>query len=159
MSCSKNISELIKKHIPSYEVHDATNKTSDYLFRITKLCEKVTNVIVFAKYTETNKEYFNFLRRKQHIKKPMTLLFLYNTNIYLFEEPHLEQNIEGVIRCLSNCITLQKNICVICLEEKNEIVICSKCGSGCCEDCILKFLLETKKHVKCPVCKSFQFTR
>ena len=61
----------------------------------------------------------------------------------------LEDEEDDVIKTINEIKTYKTDECVICLENKNNILFCN-CGHICvCEKCI-----EIKRLTKCPVCKT-----
>ena len=160
MTDEQNIIQVIKKHLPNYKVYDATNKNSKELFKISNICENVSNLIVFCEYKDNNKQFFDHYRNKYNILEQLTILFLYNGNIRTFDDPNYKDKIEGIVRAVSDSINHKDAYgkCVICLEEKQETIVCGICGAVCCEECLLNTLYKTNKHVNCPICRSYMLT-
>jgi hypothetical protein len=162
------IEELIKKHLPNYRVRDVTLCDSKQLKVIAFVLRETMNDgdvkdIVFAKRTKKNKQFFldieNRLNQTNTENKSVhvNIIFMYDAELKAFEtDGNIEDGIEGIVRCLTNSVLDNGDVCVICNDRFREMVNCTLCGAKICNNCVANMpRMRVNQHIKCPVCKTY----
>ena len=55
-----SVRDIMKKHLPTYKVNDATQRSSMELSKIAKITKVTSNLIIYAQRNKKNNAYFEF---------------------------------------------------------------------------------------------------
>ena len=142
--------QILKTHLPNFNINNSSNRNIDELLRIIALCHKIDKLLVFIERNEKNNDYFKITEITQNTKK-INLIFLNKDDIYYYyieNKDKLNITIMSLKRKLYN-----ETECVVCMEQCiNKYYMCSRCGYQihyiCFEKCVKKC---------CSMCKSNHF--
>ena len=144
-----NIDNL-KQKFPRYKITDASNRTAEEICRISMICDKVKNVLVFVERNSKNKSYFECFEKAD--KMPIgsfKYMILTEQTMLIQERDDYTSYILNLQRMLNNEVQ-----CPICLEETlKEYMYCNQCAHACCAVCYNKL----NKRL-CPTCRYESFS-
>lgn len=142
--------EKLKKAFPDLKINNSSNRNFNDLIKITELCNKINDVLVFIERNENNNDYFEITEITQNSNK-INLIFLNKDDIYYY---NIENDFDFDISIMSLKRKLMgENECVVCMEIcVNKYYICCKCGHQIHDECFNKCIKQI-----CSVCKNQSF--
>jgi hypothetical protein len=142
--------QKIKNTLPNFNINNSSNRNFEELMRITELCHKINNILVFIKRNKKNNDYFKMIETTQNTKE-INLIFLNKDDIYHY---YIENNNNLDIAIMSLKRKLYNETeCVVCMEPcNNKFYICSTCGHQIHGICLSKCVTYN-----CSICKNNSF--
>ena len=133
----------LKNALPNYTINNASKRSCEEIMKITELCYKKDNLLVFIERNQNNEDYFEITEFAQNTEK-INLIFLNKDDVYFYYIENIDIAIMSLKRKLYN-----ETDCVVCMEQCiDNFYICSKCGhqihSVCFEKCA---------EQKCSICR------
>ena len=60
--------ENLRKIFPQFKITDASNRNHEQIIKISQICDKVNNILVFIERNKKNEKYFIFHERYNKVK-------------------------------------------------------------------------------------------
>lgn len=148
------ILELLKNNYPQYKINDSSDRNLAQIYKITNICKKCADIIVYLKRNKINEQYFNFVEMFEKSEKnidtnPIDTIII-NKDNYIYIRKN-EKNPIKILRCIDKNL-LDNDSCCICMESKSynlHFMNCSECQTPICNLCLNKI-----NEPLCPCCKS-----
>lgn len=148
------ILELLKNKYPQYQINDSSNRNLIEILKIINICVNCSNIIVYLKKNNVNKDYFNLienLEKSQGVIDPNPIAtIIINKDNYVYVRNN-ENNLIKILRCIDKNL-LGNDSCCICMESKSKNIYfktCNECQTPICKVCITKI-----NELNCPCCKN-----
>jgi hypothetical protein len=144
--------ENLKIKFPNYKITDASNRTPEQIIRICKICDTVSNLMIFIERNAKNEDYFEVIENVENVRiGSFKYIILTEQSFFVNERDDYSSYILHLQRMLNN-----NTDCSICFEEKlKRYTYCNQCACACCMNCFDK--LGEKNKPICPICRCESF--
>jgi hypothetical protein len=136
-----------------YRVIDITKSVTnfDQHIKYNEIISKKDNVIAFYRKTKNNTDLFH-----PYIldcpSKDMNILFLFKGKYFALTEP--KKFTTKLIRIFNKFLDDDTLYCGICMEQNDDVNLCSICSYVICYKCCKKIDESTTEMMKCPHCRN-----
>ena len=142
--------ENLRKIFPQIKITDASNRTHDQIIKISQICDKVNNILVFIERNKKNQKYFIFNERYNKVRIGSYKYIIFTDQTFFVNERDDYTSYLLHLRRMINNDTQ----CPICFEGNlKQYFYCDQCACACCEECYDK--LEDKI---CSMCRCDSFS-